>query len=48
MKPAWYGLAAIVAASRIHVRIHHASDVVVGAGIGLGLGRVIRKAFPLR
>jgi len=48
VKPAWYGLAAIVAASRIHVRIHHASDVVVGAGIGLGLGRVIRKVFPLR
>ena len=48
VKPAWYGLAAIVAASRIHVRIHHASDVVVGAGIGLGLGRVIQKVFPLR
>jgi undecaprenyl-diphosphatase len=48
VKPAWYGLAAIVATSRIHVRIHHASDVVVGAGIGLALGRVVRKMFPLR
>ena len=48
VKPAWYGLAAIVAASRIHVRIHHASDVVVGAGIGLALGRLIRKLVPLR
>jgi len=48
VKPAWYGLAAIVAASRIHVRIHHASDVMVGAGIGLALGRAIRKVFPLR
>ena len=48
VKPAWYGLAAIVAASRIHVRIHHASDVLVGAGVGLALGRAIRKVFPLR
>ena len=48
VKPAWYGLASIVAASRIHVRIHHASDVVVGAGIGLALGRLVRKLVPLR
>lgn len=48
VKPVWYGLAAIVAASRIHVRIHHASDVLVGAGVGLALGRAIRKVFPLR
>ena len=48
VKPLWYGLAAIVATSRIHVRIHHASDVVVGAGIGLALGRLVRKAVPLR
>ena len=48
VKPLWYGLAGVVAASRIHVRIHHASDVVVGAGIGLALGRLIRRAVPLR
>jgi membrane-associated phospholipid phosphatase len=30
------------------VRIHHASDVLVGAGIGLALGRMIRKTLPLR
>ena len=48
VKPFWYGLAAIVAASRIHVRIHHASDVVVGAGLGLALGRLVRKLVPLR
>jgi len=48
VKPAWYGLASIVAASRIHVRIHHASDVVVGAGVGLALGRMVRKLVPLR
>lgn len=48
VKPLWYGLAGVVAASRIHVRIHHASDVLVGAGIGLALGRMIRKTLPLR
>ena len=48
VKPVWYGLAAIVAASRIHVRIHHASDVLVGAGVGLALGPAFRRVLPLR
>ena len=47
VKPLWFGLATIVATSRIHVRIHHASDVVLGAGIGLTLGRLIRRVVPL-
>lgn len=42
---AWYGLAAVVAASRVHVRIHHASDVVGGAVLGLVLGRLVRRAW---
>jgi undecaprenyl-diphosphatase len=41
----WYALAAKVAYSRVHVRIHHASDVIGGAAIGLVLGRVIRKLW---
>ncbi len=48
IKPFWYAAAGVVAVSRVHVRIHHASDVVVGAGIGLALGRLIRKVLPLR
>jgi len=48
IKPLWYGLASIVAASRIHVRIHHASDVAVGVGVGMALGRLIRKLVPIR
>ena len=37
---AYYGLALLVAASRVHVKIHHASDVVGGLATGavLGLG----------
>ena len=48
IKPFWYAAAGVVAVSRVHVRIHHASDVVVGAGIGLAFGRLIRKVLPLR
>jgi undecaprenyl-diphosphatase len=48
--PAWplYAmLAAVVAASRLHVRIHHGSDVVGGVVIGGLLGLAIRRLFPL-
>ena len=40
---AWYGAAAIVATSRIHVRIHHASDVAGGLVVGAALGAVARR-----
>ena len=39
----WYALGAVVAASRIHVRIHHASDVVGGLVIGAAFGRIARR-----
>jgi undecaprenyl-diphosphatase len=45
--PLWYVAAGIVATSRIHVRIHHASDVVGGAILGLALGEVVRHLVPL-
>ena len=48
VKPLWFGAAFVVAVSRIHVKIHHASDVIVGAGIGLTLGKVIRKLIRFR
>lgn len=41
--PAWYALGAIVATSRIHVRIHHASDVAGGVMAGVALGAVARR-----
>ncbi len=43
----WYGLAVVVASSRIHTRAHHASDVLAGAALGLVLGRAAKKAWPL-
>lgn len=43
-------LAAIVATSRIHVQIHHATDVAAGAAAGWGLTRILRpllrRVFP--
>lgn len=44
---AWYGLAAVVAASRVHVGIHHSSDVLVGALLGTALGRFVLRLWPL-
>lgn len=43
----YYGLAALVSASRPYVRIHHASDVVGGAVVGWLLGRLARRLWPL-
>jgi undecaprenyl-diphosphatase len=43
---AFYTLGGIVAASRVHVRIHHASDVIGGIAIGFGLGRLARRLLP--
>lgn len=45
--PFW-AAASVVAASRVHVRIHHASDVVVGALAGAVIARLFKKIWPLR
>jgi undecaprenyl-diphosphatase len=41
--PAWYALASAVAASRVYIRLHHASDVAAGAAIGLTMGLAFRR-----
>lgn len=43
LAPAYYALATLVAWSRLHVRMHHASDVVGGALLGLALGESGRR-----
>ena len=48
--PAWplyYAVAVVVATSRLHVRIHHASDVIAGAALGAALGELTRVLVPL-
>jgi undecaprenyl-diphosphatase len=47
VRPLWYGMAALVAGSRVYVRMHHASDVIAGAAFGIVLGRALRRVLPL-
>ena len=47
LAPLYYGVAAVVATSRLHVRIHHASDVVAGAVLGMVLAKLALRAWPL-
>lgn len=44
--PLWYALATVVAGSRVYVRMHHSSDIIVGAAVGVALGRSVRRFFP--
>lgn len=44
--PAYHGLAVVVGASRVYVRMHHASDVLAGALMGIAFGRVARRLAP--
>jgi undecaprenyl-diphosphatase len=46
--PAWFVLAGVVASSRVYTRMHHASDVVAGAALGLLFGAIARRVLPLR
>ena len=43
--PAYFALAGLVAASRVYVRMHHASDTVAGAVLGLALGQVAKRVL---
>jgi membrane-associated phospholipid phosphatase len=38
----YFSLAALVAAIRVYTRMHHTSDVVAGAALGLVLGGAFR------
>ena len=43
---AWHVIATVVALSRVHVKLHHASDVVAGACVGAVLGKIGEKILP--
>ncbi|MEO6987593.1 MAG: phosphatase PAP2 family protein [Aquihabitans sp.] len=47
MAPLYYGLAAVVATSRVHVKIHHATDVLAGAAVGIVFAKVAVKLWKL-
>ncbi len=44
--PLYCTVGAVVASSRVYVKIHHPSDVVAGAVLGIALARVARRAWP--
>ena len=44
--PVYYAVGAVVASSRVYVKIHHPSDIVAGALVGIVLARVARKVWP--
>ena len=48
LAPLYYATATVVALSRIHVKIHHASDVAGGIVVGLALGQIGKRLVPLR
>ena len=47
LAPACYATAVAISVSRAHVQLHHASDVVGGAALGMVLGRVGRRVAPV-
>ena len=47
LAPLYFAAATVVALSRIHVKIHHASDVAGGIAIGLALGQLAKRIAPL-
>jgi undecaprenyl-diphosphatase len=45
--PAYYALATMISVSRVHVKLHHATDVVAGAFLGVVLGHLARRLLPV-
>jgi undecaprenyl-diphosphatase len=48
LAPALFVVAALVAASRVYVKMHHMSDVLVGSAVGVAMGTIARRLLPLR
>ena len=44
--PLYVAIAVVTATSRIHVKIHHASDVAAGVALGAVLGVIGRRLLP--
>jgi undecaprenyl-diphosphatase len=46
LAPAYYAMALVVASSRAYAKIHHPSDVVAGAVLGVALAAIARQVWP--
>jgi undecaprenyl-diphosphatase len=44
--PLYVAVGATVAASRVYVKVHHPSDVLAGAVLGVGLAALARRLWP--
>lgn len=44
--PLYAAVGAVVATSRVYVKVHHPSDVVAGAILGAGIAAVARRVWP--
>jgi undecaprenyl-diphosphatase len=47
LAPAYFALAVAVAGSRVYTKMHHTSDIAVGALLGIGMGAIARRLLPL-
>ena len=47
LAPIYFAIAALISVSRIHVRLHHATDVLGGSLLGVALGYAGRRVVPL-
>jgi len=47
LAPLYYAMAVVVASSRVYTRVHHPSDVVAGALLGMTFARLVRRIEPL-
>ena len=47
LAPLWWSVAAVVAISRVHVKIHHVSDVAGGLAVGTVIGLIARHVVPI-
>jgi undecaprenyl-diphosphatase len=43
----WFALATVVALSRPYVGVHHLSDTVGGVAMGIALGQMARRLWPI-
>lgn len=48
LAPLWWAIAGVVATSRVHVKIHHVSDVIGGLAVGTVIGLSARALLPVR
>ncbi len=47
LRPFWWLASLVVGTSRIHARMHHGTDVAAGGALGVVLGLLVKRVYPL-